>query len=389
MALLFRRVLFLLASAASATDWAIGIYLSKAGGNPAGGYLYPATLLMFVDSFLRFHPSARLAFVADDVTAGHLQGLCSRSVSAQCMIIGYDEVVDKGSLFVRKATVYGQRHHINRGVMRILDELGLWDDASLVLLADTRDVLFQDDLFARLKARTDALEEGEQPLYFAMEPEIATIRMSIRDQAWNRVAFKQCVPQVVFDRLADMPISCSGTTVGTRASILAYVEAMIPFTLFCSGHGRLHPDYVGGMDQPAHMLLLYGTILSRKNEPLWSERYGFLVRDSGGAGYPFHPNPDEPAYRELHALSTAWMSGATRVIPLPLYPSGAEVCTIGTLFGRFATVPVRGEPYSYLDSGTPCAVVHQYDRHDSLTSFFAESFGFETFPWNSPGPSIS
>jgi len=372
MALLFRVLLLLLASAASATDWAIGIYLSKAGGNAAGGYLYPATLLMFVDSFLRFHRSARLAFVADDVTAGHLQGLCSRSVSAQCMIIGYDEVVDKGSLLVRKATVYGQRHHINRGVMRILDERRLWDDASLVLLADTRDVLFQDDLFARLKARTDALGDGEQPLYFAMEPEI-----SIRDQVWNRAAFKQCLPQTVYDRLAGMPVSCSGTTVGTRASILAYVEAMIPFNLFCSGHGRRHPDYIGGMDQPAHMLLLYDVVLSRRSEALWNARYGALLQSAAGVQYPLHPDPDESAYSELHAVSTRWLSfGAVKVVPVPLYPGDGEICTVGAVLPQFVHVPDEGEQYIYPLGVKSCALVHQYDRHDDLTYFFAALYGF-------------
>ncbi|MEO5336669.1 MAG: hypothetical protein H7841_07230 [Magnetospirillum sp. WYHS-4] len=114
-----------------------------------------------------------------------------------------------------------------------------------VFLTDTRDVIFQADPFA-LDLTTSTC--------FFMEPDTVTLGTCATNSHWLRAAFGKAMAA----RIGDRPISCSGTTLGTRRGILDYLKAMI------GAMAEADPAAltVTGIDQAIHNMLIQDGRLS-------------------------------------------------------------------------------------------------------------------------------
>lgn len=113
--------------------------------------------------------------------------------------------------------------------------------ARRVLLSDARDVLFQRDWSAH-----PALAGAADLWVFAEDQTIGNCR-------FNRAWLDQIDPALA-GALADRRILCSGTTIGTGAGILAYLDAMAAVGGALLAAGRAG---VVGQDQGNHNFLLH------------------------------------------------------------------------------------------------------------------------------------
>ena len=112
-------------------------------------------------------------------------------------------------------------------------------DVERILLTDVRDVVFQDDPF-KYPAQAD-LEFFEEP---------ATFSQCKCNGNWIQSVFG---PEA-FERLSDKWVICSGTTMGSRAGIVKYIDTMIEETEKVLGRGV--PAFAG-VDQPIHAYSIY------------------------------------------------------------------------------------------------------------------------------------
>ena len=112
-------------------------------------------------------------------------------------------------------------------------------DATNLLLADVRDVVFQADPF---------VEYPKKSLEFFAEPEL--FKNCTHNAHWVAGIYgSERVQQI-----ADQYVICSGTTMGTRAGIVEYLNTMVAEIKRLTKSGR--PLY-GGEDQPVHNHLVY------------------------------------------------------------------------------------------------------------------------------------
>ncbi len=108
---------------------------------------------------------------------------------------------------------------------------------SNVMLTDVRDVLFQRDPFDF---------EFDNCLSCFLEDKEKTLSSCSTNSRWLRKGFGNYVLREIGNQM----ISCAGTTIGTRPSIMLYLEAMID----CLVNLRVH-DW--GIDQGVHNYILY------------------------------------------------------------------------------------------------------------------------------------
>jgi hypothetical protein len=110
------------------------------------------------------------------------------------------------------ASSYGHLHCAPFGYYRaFLAECGATYDR--VMIADVRDVLFQSDPFS---------VPLPHPVNFLAEAAGLTIGACVSNASWIRRGFGRAVLR----ELADKPISCAGTVIGSRDGMLNYVETM-------------------------------------------------------------------------------------------------------------------------------------------------------------------
>jgi hypothetical protein len=134
--------------------------------------------------------------------------------------------LDAASPHVRRYAMYG---------MFLRDAAERYDD---ILLTDVKDVLFQRPPF-------DFPRDGAEICFFEEDPD-----RFIRDCPLNSRWLSEPFGAEALARVADRPILCSGTTLGTGRAIAAYCETM----LACMTEHRI----VGlGGDQGAHNYLVY------------------------------------------------------------------------------------------------------------------------------------
>jgi hypothetical protein len=378
-ALLQAATLALLAPAAGA-DWAFGIFVRDSKMLLDATHVRTATtgVTAFAASFIaRTPPTSRLAVLVDDGTGEALQPWCAWDGSKRCLLIRPAEALaalppedaggGRGFLASSRSSLFVRRWWLYSGMMAIACTHDAGARGGYAFLTDVRDVLWQGDLFARLRERADGagLVRGEEPLFFVVEP----FNGSVRDEAaFNVPAAAACLPPAVQARFADLPLSCAGTTGGSWAALEAYVLAMRPHVLFCAGGGTKWP--FAGIDQPMHMYLLFDLLMGRRGEEGWEGRYGALLGAASGRAVtaPLHPNRDgEPAYARLRSAALALLGA---VVPLPLWHAEGEVCTL-SLVPHASFAPPRDNGFADITAGGVrggrlCALVHQYDRHARL-----------------------
>ncbi|MEF2229417.1 MAG: hypothetical protein V3571_00660 [Pseudodesulfovibrio sp.] len=108
-----------------------------------------------------------------------------------------------------------------------------------ILLTDVRDVIFQSDPFARTWA------DG---LHCVLEDRRMTLGACPHNSRWIRGH----LGEDALARLADRPISCSGTTLGGHDAVVRYLRALTALLLPFAGGERM-----AGFDQAAHNLLVH------------------------------------------------------------------------------------------------------------------------------------
>jgi hypothetical protein len=106
-----------------------------------------------------------------------------------------------------------------------------------VMLTDVRDVVFLGNPFS--------FDIGDS-VFFFLEHE----RLRLRDNPHNRVWLDAAYGPDVLAELGDLPISCSGVTIGAAPAITAYLAAMV------DGLAQLPRQYTG-IDQGVHNYLVH------------------------------------------------------------------------------------------------------------------------------------
>lgn len=162
--------------------------------------------------------------------------------------------------------------------------------ADVVMISDLRDVVFQRDPFAEPVSGLEVYLE---------DPSVR-----IGEDAFNTRWVRDLVGTEGLERLRGLPVSCSGTVVGTRDAMLAYLGEMVAGISW-----RRRP--MGPHDQAVHNLLVHGRGLS-----------------------------------------------AARIVP----NGHGRVLTLGSV----TTYRTNGEGKIMNDDGSVPAVLHQWDRHQAL-----------------------
>lgn len=130
------------------------------------------------------------------------------------------------------------RHQFHRKVMEE------YPDVEKVFLSDTRDVVFQSDPFAH---------EMATELEFFLE--VHHYKNCDCNTWWLKGNYAGAYGEEVFNQIGDNYIICAGTTMGTRAGIIHYLDEMIK---------ELHNVYIKkrcyATDQPTHGYLIYNNI---------------------------------------------------------------------------------------------------------------------------------
>lgn len=246
----------------------------------------------------------------------------------------------------------------------------------LVLLSDTRDVVFQRSPFDDMRrlGAASTTSRSRPPLYAFSEPArytnlgpatAAQAPPAVDDALWRRflagdadaingdvmfwntrVASSIARP-AVWAPFARLPVLCSGTTAGALPALLAYartVAAALP-SILSGGQG-----YLVGADQPLHQLLLWTAAAAAEAAAQQKVADG-VTRDAGLCRQLAALVDDtarlsaaEPYFRSLAALATSLAdSVALTIVP---HEDGL-VCTLG-LFptNQVATAPrlPRGRP---------------------------------------------
>lgn len=407
-----------LAGAGRCADWALGIFVRDTSMLLHETHRHTANtgVVAFAASFLARTVEPRMALLVDEGTGSALAEHCAWDGSKRCVLFRESDVLPasgmpssgdgpprflthpRASLFVRRWWLY----------VGLMERIQALDDSAagegMALLSDVRDVLWQDDVFRRLRAVSRAKGVGhdtssgawahppfppEEPLFFAVEPFNGTVK---DEPTFNVPCAAQCLPPPVMARFGHMPLSCAGTTAGSWSAVQRYIRAMQAHALFCAGPGKQY-DF-SGMDQPMHMYLLFDLILSRHpsaaqegeggevSDAQWAARYASLLGGEEQLGaYPLHPRrEEEPAYAELRRVAVAQLEaqppsaahprGLGRVVPLPAFHDDGEMCTVSLVPWETFFAPSEsgyGDVRSRGTAGGPvCALLHQYDRHARL-----------------------
>ena len=179
-----------------------------------------------------------------------------------------------------------------------------------VLLADSRDVVFQANPFSIMNY---GLFTGQ---------EVNNLCDSPINAQWMRSTYGEAG----FARLKDLPVLCSGVTLGGVSSVLAYLDR------FCAEISR-------------HAVARRSVLI-----PIWDQAYhNMILRDHPPA--QFNPMP--------------WHS---------------QIATVGEVPSEFLEV----QPDGYISvNGKVPAILHQYDRHSAVVECISEQYTvpstFKTF----------
>ena len=121
------------------------------------------------------------------------------------------------------------------------------EEYNQVLIADTRDLIFQGDVFASFA------DEGE---YLGYTVEADTIGGNKSGDRTNHYWITNCFGKEEADKLADKEIICEGTIIGTIDSVKMYIKKMLEF---------MPSEQFHGVDQAVEQYIIYNNLLPIKN----------------------------------------------------------------------------------------------------------------------------
>lgn len=207
----------------------------------------------------------------------------------------------------------------------------------MILLSDVRDVFFQDPFLSSPFGSRHFLNDSTNILLFNeglndLSKEKATLRTTKINYRWlkNIYGIKEA------EMLGHNPVLCSGTTIGTKLSMIYYTRAM----------------------------LYEGYLCLKRNPERYDGRRGHVC--SGGADQGFHN----------YLFWNNLLVGATMV-----QNAAGPVYTIGIFRGK----PVRSLDFERSESGEiispsargpqhPVPVIHQWDRHNDFLQYVFQKF---------------
>lgn len=205
---------------------------------------YPATVLeRFAGSARKAGVTARIVVCTDQGSVAHYQPIATH----------YD---------VELLTIANLPYHIQTSRYLVHQKLleRRLPDTEYAFLCDVRDLLFVRDPFSHPDL------EAHQLHLFLEDQQIGKCRYNA---AWIEYAFGRDFLQ----RVAALSVSCSGTTIGSRAALLHYLSRLNTLAQRLHAAGR---EIVCGLDQGLHNGLLYGEKLLENSRRMWSNADGFI-----------------------------------------------------------------------------------------------------------------
>jgi len=205
----------------------------------------------------------------------------------------------------------------------------LYDESSVIFIIDFRDVFFQANPFPRFHQILSAAQ-GQPAIIAVEEAKALTIGLRGKGNAWNTLWTHKCFGIDVVRAMTGETVFCSGTTAGNRAGMRAYLDLMLAELTW-----RDCKD-TGGADQGVHNFLVR------------------LILETAGTGNtqdqsvdPIKIFVEEQGIGAVNTLSAAVRLGG------PLHENGQR------------------DPQGYVLNfdGTKSAVVHQWDRDQSLKTW--------------------
>jgi hypothetical protein len=240
-----------------------------------------ADLRPFVRSARKFHDCRILMVVNDEAELG-------KALEAE----GVDYYLDKGLSGLG-------RPHMN--FARIADYVavlqGLTGQIERVFLADTRDVVFQGDVFQALP---------DAPLILFEEAQDFALEFS----GWNGNAIRRTFGEPLFQQIKDHGVICSGTVLGRHSEIIMYCWEKLLLGQMVGRRHHMRP----GVDQattnvvarlglaPASTVVPYdGAVatLSGSNANFLSIKDEKLVTATGGYPAAIHQYDRNPSIRDF------------------------------------------------------------------------------------------
>lgn len=204
-----------------------------------------------------------------------------------------------------------------------------YNPTSWIFLVDSRDAYFQSNPFATVPRHTDPTSQSGLLYFFGENVEATRLGLSKMNSKWLTNSYGSLVEQA----LKDKPIVCSGATMGEQVALDAYVKAVVA-----------ESDDTGvvllGADQGFHNYLYYSHKLANAHAI-----HDIVVFDQGTG-----------IVNNLGAMRTRALN------------------TWGN--GKLVSVSDDKKVTTVLNwDGTPSPVVHQYDRHKELQTYFYGKVG--------------
>lgn len=196
-----------------------------------------------------------------------------------------------------------------------------------ILLVDARDTYFQTNPFADVPRKTDPTLQSGVLYFFGENVDATRLGRSKQNNKWLLNAYGQQVA----DSLTEKPTVCSGATMGEQVAVETYLRAMVR-------ESDETKTVLVGADQGFHNFLYYSHKLSNANRI-----HDIVVFDQG--------------------TGVVNNMGAMRTAPLKEWGNGDIVRESDT------------ETHVLNWDGTVSPVVHQFDRHKSLSVYFFKKRG--------------
>ena len=207
-----------------------------------------------------------------------------------------DETPSPFGLSSLRMFILNRRFFIARELLRLSS---IPPDA--VLLSDSRDVVFQSNPFASMK---NGLFTGQ---------ELNNLRDSPINAQWIRSTYGDAG----FDSLCNLPVLCSGVTIGSTTSVLRYLDQ------FCAEIGR------------------YSVARNSVLIPIWDQAYHNMILRN-----------DPPSQFK----------------PMPWY---SQLSTVGEVPSEALVVQEDGR---IAVKGEVPAILHQYDRHPAAVECISQQY---------------
>lgn len=197
----------------------------------AGGYSWNL-LEPFVRSFLKFVPNADLVLFVDEISDFTRHRL--ETAGERIKLESFPADLKGGFIINDRWKMF----------LRYIEEHGEYDQ---IFITDTRDVIFQGDIFSEFAGEKNFLG-------YAVECDniIGTKFRNRANYRWMTNYFGQ----EIADSLAEKEIICCGTVIGTPEEMKIFLRTLIKYIPNCQGHGE---------DQVTMQYIIYNNLLPLEN----------------------------------------------------------------------------------------------------------------------------